>query len=203
MTDRHAALKAQYEIDAKHHPRPWELWEYSKSNKWEEFKAYGPSWLPDILYRRKPDALIWPTEKEKAEHLHGWALREIAAGVHHDEFEVHHDNWGDDEWRCIICWFQQVIAGPEKWQVRRKPPKVVMHQIVPGGPQFPAPLTEAPAVGTVVHWPSAMGDAVITEDWRGDSSQLHRLAVGVLHLHKDAAEQQIEAVAHALRGTPV
>lgn len=204
MTDRHAELKKQYKIDAKHHPRPWELWEFDKGFGWTGCDLQEPLWIGDLNYnyRRKPAAPIWPTEQEKVEHLHGWALREIAGGAKPDDYECRHVNWDDGKWGPFIACSDLVITAPKQWQVRRKPPKVVMHQIVPGGPQFPAPLTEAPQLHAIVYRPDPYHEAAAEVKWIG-SQQAECLEKGLLHATPTGAVAHAKAMAHAAKGTPV
>lgn len=52
----HAELMAQYAQDALETDKPWERWEFRfrrRPSNWRDF-TNGPTWLPDIEYRRKP-----------------------------------------------------------------------------------------------------------------------------------------------------
>lgn len=51
----HADLRAQYEKDAKWHPRPWELWQvrFFGEDVWASIGC-EPRWIGSMEYRRKP-----------------------------------------------------------------------------------------------------------------------------------------------------
>jgi hypothetical protein len=53
MAHIHAELMAQYAEDAKHHDKPWELWQHGDHETWTSCTTH-PSWFSDHSYRRKP-----------------------------------------------------------------------------------------------------------------------------------------------------
>lgn len=60
----HAKERYEYGLDCLVHPRPWELWEWSKDNiHWEKI-PHHPMFFPDKFYRRKPPAPL----TEEPEH---------------------------------------------------------------------------------------------------------------------------------------
>ena len=61
----HEELKALYEIDKQHSDKPGQYWELKTCNgKWVD--AHEPAFVRTIEYRRKPDAPVWPDDKEDA-----------------------------------------------------------------------------------------------------------------------------------------
>lgn len=53
----HADLMAQYAEDAKHHDKPWELWQFNYGDTWAGCSTH-PRWVSDFTYRRKPRTVL-------------------------------------------------------------------------------------------------------------------------------------------------
>lgn len=61
----HEELKKLYEIDEQHSDTPWEWWEFLDGGSWSSLGC-APGWFEADDYRRKPDAPVWPDDKEDA-----------------------------------------------------------------------------------------------------------------------------------------
>lgn len=76
----HEELKAQYEKDRTIYNEPQLLWEFQQIGPWESLTR-DPSWIPDLGYRRKPEARphahlikLWAegAQIEKLNHRDQW-----------------------------------------------------------------------------------------------------------------------------------
>jgi hypothetical protein len=130
---------------------------------------------------------------KRKEYPHAWVLREIADGAPLSDFEV--NGGGSRGWEELDC--ADILRRPDAWEIRKK---VKMHRI--GEHTFPAPMAEAPEIGSQYWFAGVMGVAE-RMSWDGHNVDIRLLNAGLLHTTSEAAESHSKALAAIARGEPV
>ena len=115
-------------------------------------------------------------------HKHAEFLHALADG-RGDEFECHHESWGDDVWRRSPGYAGSICQYPDNWTVRRKPRTIRI-----GNLDVPEPMRIAPAMGTAVWLVCIHTDPPYRYSWSGNATEQGWLKLGICHLTKEAAE---------------